>query len=42
MNTNLQYELSSLRANEVKLVENNKKLHNELINLRKRIRNNSS
>ena len=36
MNTNLQYELSSLRANEVKLVENNKKLHNELINLRKK------
>ena len=34
MNTNLQYELSSLRANEVKLIKNNKKMHNELIKLR--------
>ena len=34
MNTNLQYELSSLRANEIKLIQNNKKMHNELIKLR--------
>ena len=34
MNTNLQYELSSLRANEIKLIKNNKKMHNELIKLR--------
>ena len=35
MNSNLQHELSSLRSNEIKLIENNKKLHDELINLRK-------
>ena len=34
MNTNLQYELSSLRENEIKLINNNKKMHNELIQLR--------
>ena len=34
MNTNLQYELSSLRANEIKLIKNNKKMHEELIKLR--------
>ena len=34
MNSNLQYELSSLRANEIKLIKNNKKMHNEIIKLR--------
>ena len=34
MNTNLQYELGSLRANEIKLINNNKKMHKELIKLR--------
>ena len=34
MNTNLQYELKSIRANESKLIENNKKLHAELIKIR--------
>ena len=34
MNTNLQFELSSLRDNELKLINNNKKMHKELINLR--------
>ena len=34
MNSNLQYELKSIRANESKLIENNKKLHTEIIKLR--------
>ena len=34
MNTNLQYELSSLRDSERKLIKNNKKMHEELIKLR--------
>ena len=34
MNTNLQFELSALRDNELKLINNNKKMHKELINLR--------
>ena len=34
MNSSLQYELSSLRANELKLIKNNKKMHSELIKLR--------
>ncbi len=34
MNNNLQYEMKSMRANESKLIENNKKLHAELIKLR--------
>ncbi len=34
MNDSLQYELKSIRANETKLIENNKKLHTELIKLR--------
>ena len=34
MNDSLQYELKSIRVNENKLIENNKKLHAELIKLR--------
>ena len=34
MNNSLQYELKSIRVNESKLIENNKKLHAELIKLR--------
>ena len=34
MNNSLQYDLKSIRVNETKLIENNKKLHAELIKLR--------
>ena len=35
MNSFLQYELSSLRASEKKLIENNSSMHNELSKLRR-------